>query len=133
MRPLYCSKAGKPNNKAFVGLPQHSITPSIVSQEAGHDKGYLKKSREQHQFLISVIHLHVQDHASSTTGKGVRLQRAKQKAKDAGLAADAAETKLEASLARELQLYHRVKQLEKEVIKLNALLNEKGKIVPLPI
>lgn len=63
----------------------------------------------------------------------MRLQREKQKAKDAKSVADVAEAKLEASLARELQLYHRVKELEQEVIKLNALLDGKEKIVQLPI
>ena len=63
----------------------------------------------------------------------MRLQREKQKAKEAESAADVADAKLEASLARELQLYHRVKELEQEVIKLNALLDGKEKIVQLPI
>jgi len=125
-------KAGTPNLEEFVGLSQHLITPSIVSQEAGHDKGYLKKSRTNQQPLLSMISLHKQDHAPNTTGKGVLLQREKKKAKDARLAADAAEAKWEASLGRELQLYNKVKELEREVIRLSALLDEKKGVVQLP-
>lgn len=42
-------------NKKFVGIEKCKITPSIVSQEAGFDPGYLKKSRHEHVALIMLI------------------------------------------------------------------------------
>ena len=43
---------GKPNYQKFLGK---KITASLVSREAGLDKGYLKKSRFQHKLILFKI------------------------------------------------------------------------------
>lgn len=48
-------KTGKPKVLLYNGYQLDSITPSLVSQEAGFDPGYLKNSRENHRALIHEI------------------------------------------------------------------------------
>ncbi|XAW89239.1 hypothetical protein ABDK09_20945 [Vibrio sp. CDRSL-10 TSBA] len=48
-------KEGKPINEKFIGITHNKITASVVSQEAGFDSGYLKRSRPSHQAIIAMI------------------------------------------------------------------------------
>jgi hypothetical protein len=104
----------------YDGLPQNKITPSVVSQEAGWGGGYLKASRTQHQPLISMIEVHVKDHKNTTIGKGAAIKLEKNKTKSAKDSESVMQLKLEASLGRELQLYHNLKKVEKELAELKA-------------
>ncbi|MDP2562138.1 hypothetical protein [Psychrobium sp. 1_MG-2023] len=111
-------KDESPRLEKFKGLLQKDITASKVSQEAGHDSGYLKKKRPLHIPLLSMIALHVKDHKKITMGKGAAISREKNKAQDAKTALDLEKAKLEASLGRELQMYNRLKEVELELIEL---------------
>jgi len=127
-------KAGEAKHKDFKNLPLSEITFSKISQEAGHDAGYLKKSREQHKALLSMLTLFLDGlPKDSTIGKGAAIQREKNKANNARAAKNAAKTELEASLGRELQLYHRLKEVEEEVIKLKKELAKYSNVTQLPL
>jgi len=104
----------------YEGLPQNKITPSVVSQEAGWGGGYLKADRKQHQPLISMIGIHVKDHKDTTVGKGAAIKLEKNKTKSAKDSENVMQLKLEASLGRELQLYHNLKKVEQELAELKA-------------
>ena len=104
----------------YDGLPQNKITPSVVSQEAGWGGGYLKGDRKQHQPLISMIELHVKYHEGTTIGKGASIKLEKNKTKNAKDNESVMQLKLEASLGRELQLYHNLKKVEQELAELKA-------------
>jgi hypothetical protein len=112
-------KEGKGTHEKCIGLSLADITFSRISQEAGHDAGYLKKKREQHKPLLSMLTLFLAELPKDlTTGKGVLLQRQKDKAKVATNEAALMKEKLEASLGRELHLYHTLKAREKELVEL---------------
>jgi hypothetical protein len=104
----------------YEGLPQDQITPSVVSQEAGWGGGYLKAARTQHQPLISMIGAHVKDHKDTTIGKGAAIKLEKNKTKSAKDKESVMRLQLEASLGRELQLYHNLKKVEQELAELKA-------------
>ena len=126
-------KAGKPQVEKFKGLLQKEITASVVSQEAGFDGGYLKKKRRQHQPLISMIALYVKEHHGTTMGKGAELLREKKKVKDAKANEALMQTQRDASLGRELQLYHALKESEEKVIKLEFELAKINNVTRLPM
>ncbi|GKW51773.1 hypothetical protein NCCP2140_08260 [Pseudoalteromonas sp. NCCP-2140] len=108
-------KQGNANIEEFKNLPKAKITKSIVSQEAGFDAGYLKSNREQHQPLISMINIFVEDNQKTTMGKGAAIKREKEKSAKARAREKELQVKLEAALGRELQLYHRLKEIEEEL------------------
>jgi hypothetical protein len=126
-------KTGKPNNPDLANIEQDKITSSIVSQEAGFTGGYLKNEREQHQLIISMIALHVKDHAGTTMSKSAAILRQKNKANIAKDKKNAAFEKLEASLGRELQLYHCLKNAESEIGELKFKLAQYSNVTKLPI
>ena len=108
-------KAANPTLEKYITSPPLKITNSVVSQEAGHDAGYLKASREAHKPLISMIELYVNDTESTTMGKKSAIKREKNKVEKAKASEKKLQLKLEESLGRELQLYHRLKETEEEL------------------
>lgn len=107
-------KKGKPNKEKFIGITLDKITASVVSQEAGFDSGYLKRSRPSHQGVIAKIDAIKEEtgHNSNSLSKAELIRRHnKQNEK---LKSDLARTKqlLEESLAREVLLVHRIRELE---------------------
>ena len=127
-------KAGKGEHTDCKGLPLSQITFSKISLEAGHDAGYLKKSREQHKLLLSMLMAFINDLPSSTTmGKGAALKRQKTMVKNAKEDALQMKEKLDASLGRELQLYHRLKEAEEEICQLKERLSQNNNIVNIAI
>lgn len=127
-------KAGKGEHIDCKGLPLSQITFSKISIEAGHDAGYLKKSREQHKLLLSMLMAFLNELPSSTTmGKGVAIKRQKTKVKYAQEDASRMKEKLEAALGRELQLYHVLNKAEKEIAELKFTLAQYSNVTQLPI
>lgn len=104
---------GKPNNLKFLGKP---ITPSLVSKEAGLDKGYLKKSRHQHRLIIFNIdeHCRLQTKASPKASEDIpKLKAQKSKIKNE---LQLVTQRLNDSLAREVILVHQLRKIELELI-----------------
>jgi hypothetical protein len=127
-------KMGRGTHEDCVALPLNEITFSRISQEAGHDRGYLKKNREQHKPLLSMLTLFLSELPADTTmSKSAALLRQKIKAKHAKDEAATMKVKLEASLGRELQLYHALKTSEEEVVELKLLLAKYSNVMQLPI
>lgn len=128
-------KEGRGTHKKCKDLPLTEITFSKISLEAGHDAGYLKKKgREPHKPLLSMLNLFLDElPKESTMGKGALLQREKDKAKIAKEDATTMEVKLEASLGRELQLYHRLKEVEQELTEVKSQLAQHSNVTRLPI
>lgn len=126
-------KEGKGTHEKCVGLPLADITFSKISQEAGHDAGYLKKKRPQHGALLSMLSLFLSELPKvSTMGKGAALQRQKDKANTAKEDTALMKLMLDESLGRELQLYHALKNAEDEVAKLKSELVKHSNVTRLP-
>ncbi|ELB2861406.1 hypothetical protein QNE90_001009 [Vibrio alginolyticus] len=108
-------KRGEARVEKFKGIPQEKVTPSVISQEAGFDSGYLKRARATHQPLISLIDAYRSAASSETLSKSEAVRREKVKTDKAKSLQSTAETLLQDALARELVLVRRLKELEKEV------------------
>lgn len=110
-------KAGKGTKDGCIGLAPESITPARVSVEAGHDAGYLKKSREQHTGIISAILTYQNENTSTTLSKAEIKRRSDQRVKKAEAELKLTKQRLEDSLARELKLVARIRELEEDLHK----------------
>lgn len=127
-------KAGNGKHKECVGLPLNEITFAKISLEAGHTSGYLRPKRENHKPLASMLSLFLSElPKETTTGKDVLLQREKSKVKTAKEAETLMEVKLQASLGRELQLYHTLKKTEEELAQLKFEMARINNVTQLPI
>lgn len=104
---------GKPNVPEHVGLNLSKLTASIVSLEAGFDRGYLKKSRKAHLPLIAQIHS-----ARAEASKGSSLSTNKKtwqlEIKLAALRKElsVAQDQRDKVLAQNLKLWERLREME---------------------
>ena len=105
-------KAGKGTKNGCVGLAPEAITPARVSVEAGHDAGYLKKSRPQHAGIISAILTYQSENNSTTLSKAEIQRRSDQRLSKIETKLNLTKQRLEDSLARELKLVARIRELE---------------------
>jgi predicted RNase H-like nuclease (RuvC/YqgF family) len=112
-------KNGVPRIERFIGLELDKITNSIVSQEAGHDKGYIKNKRVNHQGIVGAINDISNPTQVNTLSKSEVNRRHKDKVKNLNKKLELTEGFLEESLAREILLMARLKELEDELYKLN--------------
>ena len=127
-------KAGKGTHEDCLGLALNEITFAKISLEAGFTSGYLRPKRENHALLFSMLNDFLGELPKNlTTGKGVLLQREKSKVKTARDDAALTEAKLQASLGRELQLYHALKNAEEEVAQLKFELAKFSNVTQFPI
>ncbi|HHF0552978.1 TPA: hypothetical protein ACPHT2_002625 [Vibrio antiquarius] len=122
-------KVGKPLNEKFKGINTSEITPSIVSQEAGFDAGYLKNSRANHKPLIILINDFRNSSPTTTLSKREIIEREKKKTTNYKTEKILAESRLEEALKRELLLARKVRELEELVSKLQ---NGKGTLTRIP-
>lgn len=116
-------KKGKPNIAKFNHIARSQITPSIVSQEAGFDSGYLKMSRVSHQPIISLINDYKNSHESPQEVRSRELQKAEKDRDEALMERDNMESQLHNALGRELLLVRALKECEKKVKELESKLN----------
>lgn len=107
-------KANKPNVDAYKNIDPASITPAIVSKEAGLDAGYLKRSRSNHQPLITLINAYKNDAESTKDVKKRDIKALREAKTTAETAQQALQQNLEAALGRELLLVRQLKELERE-------------------
>lgn len=110
-------KKGTPRIPEHIGLSASEITAGIVSVEAGWDRGYLKRSRENHKPLISLIDAYRADYAKGSTHvtKNAEIQKQKKKVLDYKKRCDEAEKRLYEALGRELILVAKIRELELEL------------------
>ena len=112
---------GTPRIDKFIGLELEKITNSVVSQEAGHDKGYIKNKRKNHQGIIGAIN-DVNDLTQVNSLSQAEVNRRhEEKVKNVNNKLKLAEEFLEESLAREILLMSRLKELEDELYKLSTV------------
>ncbi|PKH85434.1 hypothetical protein [Colwellia sp. Bg11-28] len=112
-------KNGTPRVEKFIGLELDKITNSIVSQEAGHDKGYIKNKRANHQGIVGAINDISNPMQVNTLSKSEVNRRHKDKVKNLNEKLGMTQEFLEDSLAREILLMARLKELEDELYKLS--------------
>jgi len=105
-------KNGKPNVSKFVGITPDKLTASIVSQEAGFDSGYLKKNRTNHQGIIALIDSFRDEQKKTSLSKSEVIRRESIKSNNYKNQLERVQLLLEQSLARELLLSIKLKELE---------------------
>ena len=108
--------AGKPVVSQHVGLDLSKLTASIVSLEAGFDRGYLKKARKAHLPLLAQIEA-VRAEASkgtgSSSGKQIRQMESQLAALEKTLSI--AQIQRDNVLAQNMKLWQRVRELERSM------------------
>jgi predicted Zn-dependent peptidase len=98
-----------------VDIDKNNITSAAVSHEAGFDRGYLKKAREQHKPLIAKIEAQRTSNKGSSTSSAELLRRAKNKEQRAIANLNEANKKIAMTLTQNLQLVSRVRELENQL------------------
>ena len=104
---------GEPVVPGHVGLDLSKLTASIVSLEAGFDRGYLKKSRKSHLPLLAQIEA-VRAKASKGTGSSSSKQIRQMEQQLAALekTLSIAQMQRDKVLAQNMTLWQRVRELE---------------------
>jgi len=104
---------GEPVVSKHVGLSLKKITASIVSLEAGFDRGYLKKSRRLHLPILAKIESCRNDeNKRHGEASGNKLQHDIKRAKDLERKLALAEAQRDLVLTQNLQLWVRIRVLE---------------------
>lgn len=104
---------GKPVVPEHVGLDLSKLTASIVSHEAGFDRGYLKKSRKAHLSIIARVEAARAEGNKKTVSSGskkVEILKGKIVFLEKELAMVRAQR--DRVLTQNLQLWGRVRELE---------------------
>lgn len=107
-------KVDMPINDEFKGYQPEQISPSVVSQEAGFDKGYLKKSRPNHMPLIALIE-DWRKSGGTSLSKAEAIRRERDKALRYMQERDEANQRYALALGRELRLIKKIRELELEL------------------
>ena len=101
-------------NPKYKGIPPGDITPSVVSIEAGFDKGYLKSNRDQHKFLIAKIRDFIEIHQKGSKQNIALIKELKRRG-EAERTLNDTRVKLNIALIENLRLVARVQELESEL------------------
>lgn len=121
---------GRPVVPEHVGLDLSKLTASLVSLEAGFDRGYLKKSRKAHLPLLAQIEA-VRAEASkgkgSSSGKQIRQMESQLAALEKSLSI--AQIQRDNVLAQNMKLWQRVRELERSMA--NSRSGRSSKVEPL--
>lgn len=110
-------KNNTPNLSQYADLPRNKVTAAVVSQEAGFDGGYLKKSRPQHQEILSLIASYRYSNSGSTLSVREKIKREEHKTESLRARLKLVEDKLHKALAREMLLLDYVDRMEQELLK----------------
>lgn len=107
---------GEPVVPEHVGLDLSKLTASIVSFEAGFDRGYLKKSRKAHLPLLARIEA-IRNEASKGGGASNGKKLRQLEAQLATLEKELSITKMQRDnvLAQNMKLWQRVRELERSM------------------
>ncbi|ABP78294.1 conserved hypothetical protein [Stutzerimonas stutzeri A1501] len=106
----------KPVVPEHVGLDLSKLTASIVSLEAGFDRGYLKRSRKAHLPLLAQIEAaraEASKGAGSSSGKQIRQMESQLAAVEKKLSI--AQMQRGNVLAQNIKLWQRVRELERSM------------------
>lgn len=106
---LVAGKSVVPNH---VGLNLAKITASIVSLEAGFDRGYLKKSRKSHQPLLAKIEAVRTSASKGTMSNDRQLRNIGGQLTRLGRELSSAQIHRDRVLAQNIKLWARVRELE---------------------
>lgn len=107
---------GKPVVPEHVGLDLRKLTASLVSLEAGFDRGYLKRSRKPHLPLlaqIEAVRAEASKGAGSSNGKQIRQMESQLAALEKTLSI--AQMQRDNVLAQNMKLWQRVRELERSM------------------
>ena len=105
---------GKPVVSMHVGLDLSKLTASLVSLEAGFDRGYLKKSRKSHLPLLARIEaFRVEARKDSGSSNTKRVERLEGKLKLLEKELEMVRAQRDRVLSQNLQLWERVRGLER--------------------
>lgn len=105
---------GKPFVSDYVGLDLSKLTASIVSHEAGFDRGYLKRSRKAHFAILARIEAaRSRSDKVSTSSHYKRIEVMKNKIERLERELAIACEQRDRVLTQNLQLWNCVKGLEK--------------------
>lgn len=100
---------------AHVGLDLSKLTASIVSREAGFDRGYLKKSRSAHLPLLARIEaFRVEASKDSGSSNAKRVERLEGKLALFEKELEMVRAQRDRVLSQNLQLWERVRELERK-------------------
>lgn len=104
---------GKPVVPEHVGLELSKITASIVSLEAGFDRGYLKKSRKAHLPILAKIEAsRAEANKSSGSSSSKKVERLEDKLVLLEKELAMVRAQRDRVLTQNLQLWERVRELE---------------------
>ncbi|MGX1123825.1 hypothetical protein [Pseudomonas sp. HLS-6 TE3448] len=122
---------GKPIVPEHVGLDLSKLTASIVSLEAGFDRGYLKKSRKAHLPLLAQIEA-VRAEASKGTGSsnGKQIRQMESQLATLEKTLSIAQIQRDNVLAQNMKLWHRVRELEHSMA--DSRSDRSPKVEPMP-
>ncbi|UPQ82225.1 hypothetical protein M0M42_17770 [Pseudomonas knackmussii] len=104
---------GKPFVPEHVGLDLSKLTASIVSLEAGFDRGYLKKSRKVHLSILAKIEAcRAEADKGSGPSNGKSIKRLEDKVVLLEKELAMVSSQRDRVLTQNLQLWERVRELE---------------------
>lgn len=107
---------GKPVVSEHVGLDLSKLTASLVSLEAGFDRGYLKKSRKSHLPLLAKIEaFRVKARKDSSSSNTKRNERLEGKLAFLEKELEMVRAQRDRVLSQNLQLWERVRKLERNL------------------
>ena len=107
---------GKPVVSMHVGLDLSKLTASLVSLEAGFDRGYLKKSRKSHLPLLARIEaFRVEARKDSGSSNTKRVERLEGKLKLLEKELEMVRAQRDRVLSQNPQLWERVRGLERKL------------------
>lgn len=113
---------GKPVVSSHVGLDFSKLTASIISHEAGFDRGYLKKSRKSHLPIIAKIEsIRAQAGKSTNPSSATKILRLEEKVSLMGEQLGLALAQRDRVLGQNIQLWERIRELEEAELKNKSL------------
>jgi hypothetical protein len=101
--------------KTDRNLARNKITASLVSSEAGFDRGYLKKSRRHHQLLIRQIEAYRKSDVKTVDSVKVKYRRARARIESLEKELEDCKETMYKVLTQNLQLVETVNRLERLV------------------
>ncbi|WP_426810440.1 hypothetical protein ABOC32_06295 [Pseudomonas sp. WOUb67] len=107
---------GKPIVSAHVGLDLSKLTASIVSLEAGFDRGYLKKSRTAHLPLLAQIEAVREKTNKGVSSNGNQLRQLEKRIAKLEDELARAQEQRGRALVQNMKLWERVRELERALV-----------------
>jgi hypothetical protein len=107
---------GKPIVPGHVGLELSKLTASIVSLEAGFDRGYLKRSRRSHLPLLAKIEAVRAEASKGISTNGRQIRQIERQLAILKKELEIAQIQRDKVLAQNIKLWERVRELEYSLV-----------------